>query len=78
MAISQMAMAKAFAEAFESVYINGPPNPHQSPHQTGNSLMPPIDIFVKGILAVLQSLDANSAAGPDKLCPMLLNSCAIF
>ena len=47
-----------------------------APHQTVDSVMPPVDICVDKVLSVLQSLDANSAAGPDNLHPILLRSCS--
>ena len=69
-------MAEAFAEAFESIYVGGHPDPHQAPHQAADSFMLPIEISVDRVLAVLKSLDASSAAGPDNLHPLLLRSCA--
>ena len=55
--------------------MRGLPNPNPAPHQTVDSVMPPVDICVDKVLSVLQSLDANSAAGPDNLHPILLRSC---
>ena len=71
-----VAMAESFAKAFEGVFVRGPPNPDPAPHQTVDSQMPGVDISINDVLAVLQSLDANSSAGPDNLHPMLLKSCA--
>ena len=69
-------MADFFAEAFEGVYIHGPPSPNPAPHQSVDLQMPPVDIRRDDVLTVLCSLDSNSAAGPDNLHPMLLKRCA--
>ena len=69
-------MAESFAEAFEGVFVRGLPNPNPAPHQTVDSVMPPVDICMDKVLSVLQPLDANSAAGPDNLHPILLRSCS--
>jgi hypothetical protein len=39
--------------------------------------MPPVDICVADVLAVLQALDVNSAAGADNLHPFVLKNCAV-
>lgn len=68
-------MAEVFASAFASVFTRHYPD-RPFPHQSFDGSMGPISFLVSHILKALQSLDGNTAMGPDRLHPLLLKSCA--
>ena len=68
-------MAEVFASSFASVYTRHCPN-RPFPHQSFDGSIGPISFPVSHVLKALQSLDGNTAMGPDQLHPLLLKSCA--
>ena len=72
-----LAMAEALASAFANVYnLQSIHESGTTMHQMAHSRMSPIDIQLRDVLLILESLDPNSAAGIDHIHPMLLRSCA--
>ena len=68
-------MAEVFVSSFESVYSLSSPQGTPAPHQMASSQMAPIHLTLQDIQDKLQTLDMNSAAGPDELHPALLKNC---
>lgn len=67
--------ATCFNNHFKSVFSPNHINSHQ--HYTSYApAMPPVEISVRGILALLEDIDESKACGPDGISPRLLKNCA--
>ena len=68
-------MSECLADAFCSVYTTGQPS-LQMPHQVHDGNMPPLQLTVGELKALLRNTDGNTAMGPDGLHPLVLKNCA--
>lgn len=70
-----MAMANIFADSFASVFSDQPlHNPF--PHQTSDALIETIEFTISDVAQQLNSLNTDSAMGPDNIHPRLLKECS--
>ena len=68
-------MAELFASSFASVFtVNTPTNP--APHQVFDGSLSQVEITADVIHSALRDLDPNSAMGPDRMHPRVLQTCA--